>query len=122
MSNTEKRSKLKTYTLLHALLLFYSAGGICSKYAANQELFSFKFFLFYGLLLFTLFIYAIFWQQVLKDLPVSVAYSNKAITVIWGMMWGALVFGEHITLFNIIGALIIIAGILIVVYADHHQE
>ena len=25
-------------------------------------------------------------------------------------------------LFNIIGALIIIAGILIVVYADHHQE
>lgn len=115
----KEKSNLKTYILLHALLLFYSAGGICSKFAANQELFSFKFFLFYGLLLFTLFIYAIFWQQVIKNLPVSVAYSNKAITVIWGMMWGALVFGEQITVFNIIGALIIIAGILIVVYADH---
>ena len=36
-------------------------------------------------------------------------------TSIWGVVWGALVFEEHITVMNVIGAAVIIAGILLVV-------
>lgn len=87
----------------------------CSKTAAAQEMFSFKFFLFYGLVLFLLFVYALAWQRILKYMPLTIAYANKGITIIWGMVWGALLFHEAITVKTIIGGAIILAGIYMVV-------
>jgi len=73
---------------------------------------SLKFILLYGSVLFILFLYALLWQQVIKKMNITVAYANKAITVIWGMMWGMILFGEQISLNKIAGALIIIAGVI----------
>ncbi len=112
------KPKVLDYILLHALLVFYSAGAICSKMAAAQELFSLKFFLFYGLVLFNLACYALFWQQILKRIPLTVAFANKAVTIVWGLLWGFLFFHEAITIGKVIGSLLIIAGVLIVV-TDH---
>ena len=67
-----------------------------------------------------MFAYALFWQQILKKLPLVTAYANKAITVVWGLLWGMLVFKEKITVFNVVGALVIIFGIYMVVAADEH--
>ena len=104
--------------LLHLLLMVYSLGAIFSKLAGQHEVFSLQFFLFYGLVLLDLAIYAVMWQQILKKMPLVTAYANKAVTVIWGLIWGILVFGETITVRKIIGAAIIIAGIVLVVKAD----
>lgn len=107
--------KIKSYIVLHLILLFYSLCGVCSKTAASKEFLSFEFCLFYGLVLFILAVYAILWQQVLKSVPLNIAYANKAITLVWGMLWGAVVFNETISASNIIGALIVLAGVLLMV-------
>ncbi len=83
--------------------------------ASREVFFSFNFFVFYGAVLALLFIYALLWQQILKSIPLSSAYLNKAIVVIWGMVWGAIFFGEKIKWNMILGAVIIIIGILVVV-------
>ena len=110
--------KLPVFLLLHGLLLIYSLGSLCSKWAAQSEFLSFRFFLLYGLVLLSLAVYALGWQQILKRLPLVTAYANKAVTVIWGLVWGLLFFGETITLQKALGAVVIIAGILLVVRED----
>jgi drug/metabolite transporter (DMT)-like permease len=116
---TEKKtSKILYFIALHGLLLIYSLGSICSKMASAEQFLSFKFCLFYGLLMFILVVYAVVWQQIIKGLPIVTAYANKAVTVIWGLVWGFLIFSETITVFNIIGAVIIMAGVYLVVTGD----
>lgn len=116
----EKKTDWKVILCLHLLLFVYSLESVCSKMAAKQELFSFKFFLFYGLVLLLLFFYALAWQRILKYMPLTVAYANKGITIIWGMVWGALLFGETISLKTVIGGAIILIGIYLVVTNNEH--
>ena len=105
----------KRYLYLHGLLLFYSLASVCSKLAGQKSFLSAGFILFYGLVLLILFVYAIAWQQILKRFSLVGAYANKAVTVIWGLLWGFLIFRETITWKNIVGAVIIIVGIYLVV-------
>ncbi|MEG1366687.1 MAG: EamA family transporter [Oscillospiraceae bacterium] len=111
---------IKTYVLLHVLMLLFSFSPICAKLAGQEKFLSFNFILFYGLVIVILGIYAILWQQVIKRMPLTTAYANKAITVVWGMLWGMLIFGESITVQKLIGAAIIIAGV--VLYATSDKE
>ena len=107
-----------TFLLLHLLLLVYSLGGICSKLAAQSEFLSPRFFLLYGAVLLDLAVYALVWQQMLKRLPLVTAYANKAVTVLWGLLWGLLFFGEGITAQKLLGAAVIVCGVVLVVKAD----
>jgi drug/metabolite transporter (DMT)-like permease len=95
---------------LHILLLIYSLSGICAKYASNAEFMSLEFSLLYGAIIIVLFIYAIGWQQVIKRMDLSIAFANKSITVIWGILWGLLFFGEELILSKIVGALLVMIG------------
>ena len=83
--------------------------------ASQNEFLSLKFCLFYGMSIFILGIYAIFWQQILKKFDLTTAFFNKAITILWGMLWGVLFFKETITLNMIIGAVIVLIGVGLVV-------
>ena len=104
-------NKLKTYVFLHGVLLIYSFTMVGSKLASSYPLKSLPFLLSYGLVLGVLFVYALLWQQVLKRLPLTMAYGNKAVTVIWGLVWGRFLFGERINGFQIAGSIVIIIGI-----------
>ena len=108
----------KDYALLHILLFVNTFGGVCSKLAARQEPFSTLFFMFYGLMLLILFSYAIFWQQIIKKIPLSTAYLNKQDAILWGILWGVLIFKEQITGQMVLGAIVVMAGIVMVVRAD----
>ncbi|MBI6873597.1 transporter [Clostridium aciditolerans] len=108
-------NKIKSYILLHMMLLMLSIGGIFSKLASRQEFLSVQFISLYVGSLIVLFIYAIAWQQILKHIPLTVAYANKGISLIWGMIFGNVFFSEVITLNMIIGAVIVFLGILMVV-------
>ncbi|MCM1299439.1 MAG: triose-phosphate transporter family protein [Firmicutes bacterium] len=107
--------KIKHFLILNLILLFYSLGGILSKTAAGKPFLSLEFILLYGGMLFILGVYAILWQQIIKHIPLNVAYANKAVCLIWGMIWGAVIFKEQITLSNLIGAAVVIAGVLLMV-------
>lgn len=107
------KKKWKDYLLLHFILFFYSLSSVCAKFASNESFGSKKFIIFYGVSLGILFIYAIVWQQLLKKFPLTTAYSNKAITIIWGLFWGYFIFNENLSLKKVIGAFIVIIGIFI---------
>ena len=112
------RPKLKDYLILHSILLMYSLIGILSKTTAKFEFLSFKFIFYYTIILSLLFVYAIMWQQVLKKFPLNTAFANKSIVIVWGIIWGHIFFTEKITLFMVIGAVVILVGLTFVVTAD----
>lgn len=112
----------KTILALNVLLMFFSLGGIFSKLASKQPFLSLKFILCYGALLFIMFVYAIGWQQVIKRLPLTMAYANRAITIVWGIIWGLLFFNEKLNVGKIIGAVIVIAGVLLYVTESDEGE
>ena len=90
--------------------------------AAGEEFLSLRFCLFYGGVIFLLGVYAVVWQQIIKKLPLTLAYANKAVTVIWGLIWGLLFFGEKITPLKIAGALIVISGIALYAFSDTDKK
>jgi len=119
--DTQKKNKVSTilnFIKLHILLLFYALSSCCSKAAAKYEFLSFKFILLYGAVVFILLVYAVLWQQILKKMPLFIAYANKSIVVIWGMIFGYFLFQEKLNIYSIIGAVIIIIGVLLVIKKD----
>ena len=106
--------------MLHVSLLFSSLSGVCSKMASGftENVFSVSFLFWFGMVFVIMFGYAVIWQQILKRMPLTVAYANKPVTMVWGMIWGALIFKERITWNMILGAVIIFLGIYMVV-SDH---
>ena len=111
-------NKLKTIVALHLMLMIYSTSGILSKLAGREDFLSVRFFLYYGGMIFLLGFYAVGWQQIIKRLPLTMAFANKAVTVIWGIIWGALFFKETITAGKIIGAAVVMIGIILYVFFD----
>lgn len=112
----------RTFLLLHLLLALYSVSAIFSKTASAQEFMSFRFILFYGVVLLILFVYALGWQQMLKRLPLTVAFASKAVTVVWGIFWGWAVFHEAVTWGKVLGAAMIIAGIILYSGAEGRKD
>ena len=112
----------KWFLLLHIILGIYAGSGVCSKLAAQQPFLSAAFIVLYGLMLLALVVYAVGWPQVIKHLPLTTAYANKAVTVVWGILLGLAVFGEAVTPRQVIGAVIIICGIVLFVRADNEGE
>ena len=102
--------------------MLYSTGGIISKLAAGQPFLSLPFILLYGCQILILAFYAVGWQQFIKRMPLSVAYANKAVTVIWGCIWGVLIFHEYLTPGKIIGGLLVLCGVALYGYADGKME
>ena len=70
------------------------------------------FFIYYGIELIILLLYTVFWQQIIKILPLTLMFANKAITIIWGIVWGMVIFDEKLTLGKIVGSVLIILGII----------
>lgn len=112
-----KKKDAGVWLVLQISLLFSSLSGVCSKKAALQTEFA-DFALWYLGVLVIMAVYAVIWQQILKKLPLTVAYANKPVSLIWGIVWGKAIFGEKITWNMIVGGLIIFAGIYLVVTAD----
>lgn len=107
--------KIKNLLFLHAIIFLYSLSSICSKYASGLEFFSFKWMLVYGLQIFILGCYALSWQQVLKRMPLNFAFANKSVTLVWGMIFGVILFDEKLSVLNIVGAVIVLIGVIFMV-------
>lgn len=118
----KNKTSPKMYLALHLLIVLFSLSSVCSKLASKQPFLSFKFCLFYGLVLAILAAYALFWQQIIKRMPLTAAYANKAVTVVWGLLWGLLIFNEKITVGKMIGCVIIVAGVLLFAFSDEEKK
>lgn len=109
------------YLALHLLLVVYSLNGVMSKLAAQYPFMSLKFLLLYGTGIGFLGVYAIGWQQVIKRLPLTTAYANRAVTVVWGIVWGVIIFHEHLNVYKVLGALIVLVGVALYAWADGRE-
>ena len=108
----DRRSSWKNILFLQLFVLIYSLSSVCAKFAASAE--GITFFLFYGLELVCLGLYALGWQRAISHFDISVAYANKGSSILWVMLLSALIFQETVTLPKIIGGIIIIIGIVVV--------
>lgn len=117
MGNTEKFMKkkvtVKDIICLQMVIVIFTVSSVIAKFASGQEFLSVKFIVFYGLEIVILGIYAILWQQAIKKIDLSIAYANKAMGVLWSMIWAVIIFHNQITLQNVIGVLLVIAGTIV---------
>lgn len=105
---------IKNYVFLHVAFLIYSIIMVYMKWAAQFPVASISFFIAYFGLVVLLFGYAILWQQVIKNFEISRAYSHRGIIILWSMLWSVFLFGDTIQWNHILGAAIIIVGIVVV--------
>ncbi len=110
----EKKVKIKQLIILQAIIMIYTLSSVVAKFASGEEFLTFKFIVFYGLEILILGIYAILWQQIIKKFDLSIAYANKAMSLLWSLLWAILFFKESITVKNVIGVVIVIIGTIIV--------
>ena len=104
-------SKVLTYSSLVGINLLYACVTIFTKYASQHEFMSTAYCLGLAGAIGVMGAYAIGWQQVLKRIDLSTAYMFKGTSLIFVMLLASAFFGEKITINNIIGACVIIAGI-----------
>lgn len=119
---SKRKSRSTVLLALHILLAVYSLSGVLSKLASGFSFSDIGFYLCYCGILALLGIYAIGWQQIIKRLPLTTAYANKAVTVVWGIIWGILFFSEQVNLFKILGAAVVLAGVALYAVADNATE
>ena len=103
---------------MHLGFLIYASYTLLGKLAAKRDFLSPTWIAFYAGIIFVLAVYAVIWQQVLKSFSLPVAMCNKAVTIVWGMIFSALLFGERISPKKIAGALVIFCGIILLSLAE----
>lgn len=109
-----KRARVKDYVFLHLCILWYTATSILSKLASEYPFLSLSYLLCGAGIVFALGTYALLWQQAIKRFKPSVGYSNKSVSLIWTLLFSAWIFGERITLYNVIGTVLILVGVVLV--------
>lgn len=114
------KPNLRDMLLLHGTLLLYAVVSVFAKLAgirmAGENLSGTLLFL--GLEALVLLVYSVLWQQTLKRMPLSFAYSNKGVCTLWTALLGVLFFGETLTWGKAVGILVVLAGVYLVV-TDH---
>ena len=114
IEKNNKKNLIKNIVMLQLVIIIYTFSTVVAKFASQNEFFSMKFILFYGLEILILAIYAILWQQIIKKFQISIAYANRAMSLLWAIVWALVFFHEEVTIKNIIGVIIVIIGTIIV--------
>lgn len=106
--------KTKRLFVLNINIMLFSFVGIFSKLCANSigkhGVFHMQTFTYAVLILINCGMYAIFRQQDLMRLDENTA-AHEAVCNIWSLLWSVLIFSETVTVGNIVGTMLIIAGI-----------
>jgi len=116
-----KKLDARVFLALHLLLLLFAGTTVLSKLAAGEKFLSPRFCFFFGGEFVLLGIYALGWQQILKRLPLTVAYTNKAVTLVWSLVFGALLFREQVSAKQIVGCVLVVAGVVLFVRAEGEE-
>lgn len=114
LKDNNKKNLIKNILILQAIIAVYTLSTVAAKFASGKDFLSFEFILFYGIEIFILGVYAILWQQIIKKFQISIAYANRAMSLLWAILWAVVFFHEEVTIKNIIGVIIVIIGTIIV--------
>ena len=119
---SQKKTDFKMILLIQSMVLLYSLVSMLSKIASGvlQEygLISLPFIGLFSVMVGGLGIYAILWQQVLKKVDLITAYVHKSTTLLWSLLWAAVMFRESIQWNNIVGVAVVVLGVMLVTSHD----
>lgn len=119
-SGQAKKANWKTIALLQLCVFAFAGSSVFMKLAATHPVLSWPWIWLYFTALCIIGLYALAWQQFLKRIPLTTAYANRAMTMLWSMVFGALIFREAITWNMILGVAVIAVGVYFVVTGDEH--
>lgn len=122
--DSKKKTGLINIVMLQAVVVIYTLNSIIAKFAAKAdvEMFSMKFFLFYGAEVMVLGIYAICWQQMIKRFDLSVAYANRAMAILWTALWALVIFKDTIGVKQAVGIALVVIGTIVVNWNGKEQN
>ena len=112
-------NKTVQYISLVLVHLFYAGISVIMKYTGLQQPLTIEWCVGFVLLVGTLGIYAIAWQQILKRIELGVAYMFKGLSLFFIMVLLAICYGEPITPMKLLATGIIIVGIAL--YAKSNE-
>lgn len=107
------RGKAPIYLALLGANMIYACVSIFTKLASQQAPFSLTYLIYVAAAVCILGTYAVIWQQIIKRIPITEAYMFKSTTIIFVLLISTFLFGEKITVANIIGATMIVSGIIL---------
>ena len=119
---------LKSTLKLQPIVILYSLVSVGSKLASAQIpsfkgdigsfllecITSYRLILIFAGMFLILGLYAILWQRCIKTASISVMYANKSSYMFWTQLAAVLIFDESLNGCNMIGIIIIFAGIMVV--------
>lgn len=113
MNSKKKKIGIVDILQLQGAVIVYSLSTVAGKLASDHPFLSFKYILFFGLEFVILAVYAIIWQQMIKKFQLSIACANKALTLLWSMLWNFIIFSTGITVWKVVGVGLVIIGVII---------
>lgn len=116
-----KQTGIKQLVVLQLIIVIYTISSVMAKMASVAETME-KLIFFLGMDLLLLGIYAICWQQMIKIFPLSVAYANRAMALLWSAVWAKIIFGESISVRQMVAIVIVIAGMMIINTEKEEKE
>ena len=105
--------KIQSCQILVCVNFIYACTFICTKMASQQKMMSWPYLLWIAGAIGVMGVYAVLWQQVIKRMALSTAYMFKGTSLIFVLLMSTLLFGETITINNLIGSALIILGIVL---------
>lgn len=106
--------KIGNIARLQGVVIIYTISSIMSKKASASSGNLLHFLFFFGMEFVILGVYAVLWQQMIKRFEISVAYANRSMAVVWSMVWAVIFFHDTITIQNIVGIVLVMAGTWII--------
>lgn len=91
----------------------YSSADFFSKLASGYDFLSLPYICCLGGVIIVLGIYAVLWQMALKRVPLNQAYLFRSLGVVFGLAIAYLAFHESISWQNLLGAAIVLCGLLV---------
>lgn len=114
--------RFPTYLFLLGVNLIYACTSIFTKMASQSDFLSLPYVLWLAGTGGVMVGYAVLWQQIIKRMDLSVAYMFKGTSLLFVLLLSVMLFGETITVCNVIGAVLIVGGIVLYAQADEKSS
>lgn len=112
----KRKLNFRDFLILQVVVIVYTASSVLGKLAAvsAEGENGWGFLLLYGAEIGVLGIYAVLWQQVIRRVELSVAYANRAVALLWSLLWAVFLFGEKITPAQLLGIALVMIGTAVI--------
>lgn len=105
--------KKKDLLFLFLVNLVYAGTSIFTKLASMEIPWSISYDIWLLCAVGVIGLYALLWQRIIARMDISTAYMFKGLSLVFVLLFSFFLFGELITVNNLLGSTLIITGIVL---------